>query len=107
MLRSKPKAPRGRPIISIGYKYNACKVVYFIVTENAGSAQADIPCLSKYLDQFSNVSIHPVACTLVMYKLFGQLTRLNTTTNQGSLIWCWRSYGLLSVVGYGYVLQLL
>ena len=33
--------------------------------------------------------------------------RLTPTTNQGSLIWRWRSSGLLSVVGYGYVRQLL
>ena len=35
------------------------------------------------------------------------LMRLNPTKNQGSLIWCWRISGLLSMVGYGYVRQLL
>ena len=34
MLRSKPMVPGERPLISIGYKYNARKVLSFIVTEN-------------------------------------------------------------------------
>ena len=33
--------------------------------------------------------------------------RFTTKTNQGSLTWRWRSSGLLIVVGYGYILQLL
>ena len=35
------------------------------------------------------------------------LMRLTPTTNQGSLIWRWISYGLLSVVGHGCVRELL
>ena len=49
--------PGDRPLIAIGYKYNARKVLYFIVTENAGSTKTDIPYLSKYPDQFTNVVI--------------------------------------------------
>ena len=60
-----------RPLISIGYKYNKQKKITFIDTDNTGSTQAGIPYLSKYPDQFSNVSIHPVAHPLVMYKFFG------------------------------------
>ena len=37
VLRSKPMVPGGRPLISIGYKYNAQKVLSFIVTDNVGS----------------------------------------------------------------------
>ena len=66
VLRSKPMVPRGRPLISIGYKYNARKVLSFIVTENVGSTKTGIPYLSKYPDQFTNVSIRPVALPLVM-----------------------------------------
>ena len=57
MLRIKPMVPGDRPLISIGYKYNMRKVLYFIVTENAGNIQAGIPYLSKYCDQFTNASI--------------------------------------------------
>ena len=68
VLRSKHMVPRGRPLIVVGYKYNARKVLSFIVTENAGSTNTGIPYLSKYPDQFTNVSIRPVARPLVMSK---------------------------------------
>ena len=48
VLRSKPMVPGYRLIISIGYNYNARKFLYFIVTDNAGSTNTDIPYLSKY-----------------------------------------------------------
>ena len=50
----------------IGYKYNVRKVLSFIVMDNAGSTKTGIPYLSKYPDQFTNVSIRPVARPLVM-----------------------------------------
>ena len=68
MLRSKPMVPGYRPLISIGYKYNVRKVLYFIVTDNAGSTKTGIPYLSKYPDQFNNVSIPPVPRPLAMSK---------------------------------------
>ena len=70
VLRSKPMVPGGRPCIAIGYKYNARKVLSFIVTENAGSTKTGIPYLSKCPDQFTNVSILPVARPLVMPNCF-------------------------------------
>ena len=36
VLRIKPMVPGGRPIISIGYKCNARKVLYFIMKDNVG-----------------------------------------------------------------------
>ena len=39
VLRSKPMVPGGRPLIAIGYKYNARKVLSFIVTDNTGSTK--------------------------------------------------------------------
>ena len=60
--------PGDRPLIAVGYKYNARKVIYFIVTYNAGSTKTGIPYLYKYPDQFTNVAIRPVACPLVMSK---------------------------------------
>ena len=68
VLRRKPMLPGGWPLIAIGYKYNARKVLYFIVMDNAGSRNTGIPYLSKYPDQFTNVSICPVARPLVMSK---------------------------------------
>ena len=86
MLRSKPMVPGERPRISIGYKYNARKVLYFIVTYNAGSTKTGITYLYNYTDQFANVAIIPVACPLVMSILSLLLLRLTPTTNQDSLI---------------------
>ena len=68
VLRSKPMVPGGRPLIAVGYKYNARKVLSFIVTDNAGRTKNGIPYLSKYPDQFTNVSIRPVARPVVMSK---------------------------------------
>ena len=66
VLRSKPMIPGGWTFIAIGYKYNARKVLYFIVTDNEGSTNTGITYLSKYPDQFTNIAIRPVACPLVM-----------------------------------------
>ena len=99
--------PGDRPLIAIGYRYNARKVLYFIITDNAGSTNTGITYLSKYPDQFTNVAICPVDRPLVMSKIFLLLMRLTPTTNQDNLIWHWRSGGLLNVVGCGYVRQLL
>ena len=61
----------GRPLIHIGYKYNAHYFLYFIVTFNAGRKNAGRTYLSNYPDHFSNVAIHNVARPLLMYKFFG------------------------------------
>ena len=37
VLRRKTMVPGDRPLISIGYKYNARKIISFIVTDNSGS----------------------------------------------------------------------
>ena len=54
VLSIKPMVPGGRPLIAIGYKYNAWKVLSSIVTDKAGSTKTDIPYLFKYPDQFTN-----------------------------------------------------
>ena len=78
MSRSKPMVPGGRPLIDIVYKYNAWNVLYFIVTDNSGKTQAGLPQFCKYLDQFANVSIHPVALPIFMYKLFFEVNEVNS-----------------------------
>ena len=62
--------PRGRPLIAIGYKYNARKVLSFIVTDNAGITNTGNPYLSKFPEKITNFYIRPVACPLVMPKQF-------------------------------------
>ena len=98
--------PRIRPLISIGYKYNMCKVLFFF-KDNTGSTQTGLPYLYKYPDQFTNVYIRPFVFPLAMYKFFGYVNEVDShnRSRQSDLtldkIWVTR------VVGYGYVQQLL
>ena len=69
---------RSRSIISIGYKYIVRKVLSFIVTDNTGIKQVGLTYLSKYLDQFYNISIHPVAQFLGMYNFFGYVNEFDS-----------------------------
>ena len=62
--------PRDRPLIDIGYRYNAREVVYFIVIDDTGRKKTGIPYLSKYPDQFTNVFVRPVSCPFVMSIVF-------------------------------------
>ena len=62
--------PGYNPLIDIGYKYNARKVLYFIVTENSGRTKTGIPYLSKYPEQFTNVFISPVSRPLLVSKQY-------------------------------------
>ena len=62
--------PRGRSLIDIGYRYNAQKVLFFIVTDNSGSTHTGIPYVYKYRYQFTNVAIRPVSRPLVMSIFF-------------------------------------
>ena len=47
VMECKPMVTGDRTLIAIVYKYNTRKVLYFIVTEDTGSAEAGIPYLSQ------------------------------------------------------------
>ena len=68
VFRSKPMVPGDRPLIAIVYKYNAWKVISYIITDNSGITKTGIPYLYNYPDQFTNVAILPVTLPLVMSK---------------------------------------
>ena len=78
VLRSMPMVSGGNPLLAVGYKYKSRKVISCVATEGAGSTALCIPYLSKYPYQFSNVSIHPVACLILMSKCFGLVIEVNT-----------------------------
>ena len=69
VMKSTPKFPGDIPLISIGDKYNSSKVLVFIATEGAGSAEPGNPYLSHFPDIYSNISVqhffHP--CLLGRY----------------------------------------
>ena len=62
---------RESPLIANEYKYNARKVLYFIVMEEAGITKSVIHYLCKYPDPFSYVDILLVDITLVVSNFFG------------------------------------
>ena len=76
--RSKPMVPGERQLLAIGYNCNSWKVLSFVATAGAGSTTLGIPYLSTYPDQFSNVSIFPVARALLMSKFFGSVYEVDS-----------------------------
>ena len=78
MLKRKSTVLGGRPLVSVGYKYNMWKVISFIATEDAGSAKAGIPYLSEYSGLFANVFICPIARPLAMFKFFGSVNEVES-----------------------------
>ena len=66
------------PLLAIGYKYNSRKFLSFVTTVGAGRTMLGITYLSKYPDQFSNVSIFPVATPHLMSKFFGLVNEVES-----------------------------
>ena len=56
------RVPGGRPLTSIGYKYNSRKVLGIIATEGTESTESGYPYLSCFPDICSNVSVCPFVC---------------------------------------------
>ena len=83
MLRRKPILLGYRPLLAIGYKYNSPKALSFVATSGARSTTLGIHYLSKYPDQFSNVSIIPVARPLLMSKCFGLVNEADSHNRSG------------------------
>ena len=79
------------------------EVLCFIDTEDAGSTKAVIPYLSEYPYKFTNIDIHPFDTSLVVSKFSGYMNEVDSKNNTGSMIYRWKSTGLLGVVGYGYI----
>ena len=65
LLRIEPMVPGARPLLNISYKYN-CRFLSFVAESGEGVTTLGIPYLLKYPDQFSNVSILPVAHPLLV-----------------------------------------
>ena len=86
MKRSEPMVPGDRPLVSIGQRHNARKVISFFATYNKGSTQAGIPNLYLCPDHCSYVSIRPVARILVINELYGSVNEDDFHKNQGGII---------------------
>ena len=67
-MKSTPIVPGGRPLMSIGYKYNPRKVLFFIATDGAVSTEPGNTYLSCFPEIYSNVSV----CSVVRPRLLGR-----------------------------------
>ena len=70
VMKITPRVPGSIPLLAIGYKYNSRKVLGFIATEGAGSTAPGDPCLSRFSDIYSNVSVCPVFCPHMVGRYF-------------------------------------
>ena len=78
VLKRKSTVPDYWPIVSIVYKCNYRKVIYFIATEYVVIINSGIPYLSNHPYQFDNVNILPVYCTLVVYRFLGYVNKVDS-----------------------------
>ena len=84
-MKNNPRVPGGRPLMTIGYKYNSRKVLGFIATEGGGSTEPGDPYLSCFLDIYSNVSDCPSVFPHLLVRYYNAC---NTIDNRNSM---WQS----------------
>ena len=78
VLKSNQRFPGERSLLDIGYKYNSRKVLGFIVTEGAGSTEPGDPCLSRFPDIYSNVSVRPVVRPHLLGRYFNACNAIDS-----------------------------
>ena len=78
VLSSNNMVPGERPLIEIGYKYNYQNILSFVATVGAGRTMLGINYLLTFPDQFSNISICPVARPHLMSKFFGLVNEVES-----------------------------
>ena len=62
-MKITPRVTGGRPLMAIRYKYRSHRVLGFIAIEGAGSTEPVVTYLSRYPENYYNVSIQPVLLT--------------------------------------------
>ena len=50
----------GVKLVAIGYKYNSRKVLFFVMTKNAGNTMPGSPYIARFTDDFGNVKSRKV-----------------------------------------------
>jgi hypothetical protein len=90
----------GHQVIAIGYRYNAKKTLFFLMSAKAGSTKPGRPYEMKYTDGFGNVKTRFVERPAVLSDFFHTPTPLTLITNLASMIWHWRRHGLLRTVTF-------
>ena len=82
VMKSTTRVPGDRPLMSIRFEYISQKVLGFIATEGSGSTVPDVPYLSHYPDNYSNVFIFPV---LHLHLLGRYFSAYNETENHNRM----------------------
>ena len=84
-----------------------CGMFYILLLQTTQGAQIQV--FTIYPSILTNLITFPFSLLLVplLCQKNMLLMRLTPTTNQGSMIWYWRSGVLLNVVGWGYIRQFL
>ena len=103
VLRNKHMVPRGRLRILLTTGIMCGSFSLLLLQTTQGSHRQVFPI---YLISLTSFLMFKFSLLIVPFSCIGSLDLLmsfNPTTNQGSLICIWRSYGLLIVFGYGYV----
>ena len=83
VLKISPILTGNKPLMAIGYKYRSHKVLGFTSTDGGRSTEPGVPYLSRYPDNFPNVSISPVFCPHFIGGYFGAF---NTIDNHNSML---------------------
>ena len=81
--KSSPIFPIDRPLMAIIYKQNSSKVLVFIATEGSGSTKSGDPYLSRYPDNYYNVSILSVVCTNLLGSYFHTCSSMENHDRMG------------------------
>ena len=107
VLRSKSMLPGTGRLLLSATSIMRGRFYLLLLQTTEGAQRLVSPIYLSILTNLLMLSFALFLVPLLCQKINLILMRLNPTTNQDSLIWHWRSDGLLSVVGCGYVQQLL
>ena len=103
VLKINSVLPNYKPIIAIGYNYNAHSFLSSITTEDTRSTILVFPIFISVVNRFIMLPFALLFTLLSCLCYLGLLMRFTPTTNPYSMIWNWKINVSISAVGYVYV----
>ena len=70
VMKSTPRVPGDRTLMSIGYTFNCRKFLGFIATEGSGSTEPGDTYLSNFSDIYYNVYVFLIVCPHLIDRYF-------------------------------------
>ena len=107
MLRINPVLPGVRPVLLLATRIIHGRFYLFLLHISQGALRQLFPIYLSNLTSFIMLSFNLFLVPFSFISSLDLLMRLTPTTNQLNMVQRWRSYVLLSVVGHGYIRQLL